>query len=64
MDSSSTIIELFFTFIISFAMLFLLRKWAKTVGLVDKPNERKLHKGAVPLVGGDLDLFYFFVLPI
>ena len=35
-------------------MLFTLRKVAKqpTVGLVDKPNERKLHEGVVPLVGG------------
>lgn len=29
-----------------------MRKVAKRVGLVDKPNIRKLHKGAVPLVGG------------
>lgn len=29
-----------------------MRKVAKNIGLVDKPNARKLHKGAVPLVGG------------
>ena len=29
-----------------------MRKVAKKIGLVDKPNGRKLHKGAVPLVGG------------
>lgn len=29
-----------------------MRKFAKTIGLVDKPNARKLHNGAVPLVGG------------
>lgn len=36
----------------SFATLFLMRKVAKQIGLVDKPNARKLHSGAVPLVGG------------
>ncbi len=29
-----------------------MRKVAKSIGLVDKPNERKLHEGAVPLIGG------------
>lgn len=29
-----------------------MRKFALNVGLVDKPNARKLHVGAVPLVGG------------
>lgn len=29
-----------------------MRKLAKRIGLVDKPNIRKLHSGAVPLVGG------------
>ncbi|GLR04711.1 undecaprenyl-phosphate alpha-N-acetylglucosaminyl 1-phosphate transferase [Vibrio hyugaensis] len=29
-----------------------MRKVAKKIGLVDKPNARKLHDGAVPLVGG------------
>ncbi|MGF1867392.1 UDP-N-acetylglucosamine--undecaprenyl-phosphate N-acetylglucosaminephosphotransferase [Enterovibrio norvegicus] len=40
------------TFLLSFVLLFVLRKVAKKIGLVDKPNERKHHKGAVPLVGG------------
>ncbi|QUJ68214.1 UDP-N-acetylglucosamine--undecaprenyl-phosphate N-acetylglucosaminephosphotransferase [Photobacterium sp. GJ3] len=44
--------DFFFVFFSSFAALFLLRKVAKRVGLVDKPNARKLHEGAVPLVGG------------
>ncbi|MBE4221596.1 UDP-N-acetylglucosamine--undecaprenyl-phosphate N-acetylglucosaminephosphotransferase, partial [Vibrio parahaemolyticus] len=39
-------------FFSSFATLFLMRKVAKSIGLVDKPNERKLHEGAVPLIGG------------
>lgn len=46
------ITELFFVFISSTMALFILRKVAKRVGLVDKPNARKLHQGAVPLVGG------------
>lgn len=45
-------LELSFVFFSSFATLFLMRKVAKKVGLVDKPNARKLHDGAVPLVGG------------
>ena len=45
-------LELSFVFFSSFATLFLMRKVAKRVGLVDKPNSRKLHNGAVPLVGG------------
>jgi UDP-GlcNAc:undecaprenyl-phosphate GlcNAc-1-phosphate transferase len=49
-----TIIDLGFTFLFSFALLFLLRKTArhKYIALVDKPNERKLHSGNIPLVGG------------
>jgi UDP-GlcNAc:undecaprenyl-phosphate/decaprenyl-phosphate GlcNAc-1-phosphate transferase len=43
---------MFFVFIFSFLSLLLFRKMAKKVGLVDKPNERKLHIGQVPLIGG------------
>ncbi len=46
------LLELSFIFFSSFAVLFLMRKVAKQIGLVDKPNERKFHSGAVPLVGG------------
>ncbi|CAE6881681.1 Catalyzes the transfer of the GlcNAc-1-phosphate moiety from UDP-GlcNAc onto the carrier lipid undecaprenyl phosphate (C55-P) [Vibrio sp. B1FLJ16] len=45
-------LELSFIFFSSFTTLFLMRKVAKKIGLVDKPNARKLHDGAVPLVGG------------
>lgn len=45
-------INLIFLFIFSLAILFSLRKSAQYVGLVDKPNERKLHSGNIPLVGG------------
>ncbi|EOD81593.1 Undecaprenyl-phosphate N-acetylglucosaminyl 1-phosphate transferase [Grimontia indica] len=40
------------TFMFSFVLLFIFRKVAKRVNLVDKPNARKLHTGAIPLVGG------------
>ncbi|MCH1931711.1 UDP-N-acetylglucosamine--undecaprenyl-phosphate N-acetylglucosaminephosphotransferase [Shewanella sp. A25] len=39
-------------FLVSFLSLFLFRFGAPKIGLVDKPNERKLHVGQVPLVGG------------
>ena len=45
-------LELSFVGFFSFASLFLMRKVAKSIGLVDKPNARKLHTGAIPLVGG------------
>ncbi|MEZ8631955.1 UDP-N-acetylglucosamine--undecaprenyl-phosphate N-acetylglucosaminephosphotransferase [Vibrio lentus] len=46
------LLELSFVGFFSFSSLFLMRKIAKAIGLVDKPNARKLHSGAVPLVGG------------
>lgn len=45
-------LDLLFTFFIAFAILFLMRKVARKVGLVDKPSGRKLHSGNIPLVGG------------
>ncbi len=39
-------------FLISFISLFVFRKIAKRIGLVDKPSERKHHSGQIPLVGG------------
>ncbi|WP_409159203.1 UDP-N-acetylglucosamine--undecaprenyl-phosphate N-acetylglucosaminephosphotransferase [Pectobacterium sp. B2J-2] len=39
-------------FISAFASLFLARKAAVKIGLVDKPDVRKRHKGNIPLVGG------------
>lgn len=44
--------ELIVLFLFSLAFLFLARKVAKKIGLVDKPNFRKKHQGAIPLVGG------------
>ena len=46
------LLDLLFTFFIAFAVLFLMRKVARQVGLVDKPSGRKLHTGNIPLVGG------------
>ncbi|MGL4486019.1 MAG: UDP-N-acetylglucosamine--undecaprenyl-phosphate N-acetylglucosaminephosphotransferase [Yersinia sp. (in: enterobacteria)] len=44
--------EIFIIFLFSLAFLFVARKVAKRIGLVDKPNYRKRHQGLVPLVGG------------
>ncbi|MCG9700581.1 UDP-N-acetylglucosamine--undecaprenyl-phosphate N-acetylglucosaminephosphotransferase [Vibrio natriegens] len=46
------LLELSAIFFSSFVTLFLMRKLAKRIGLVDRPNKRKLHNGAIPLVGG------------
>lgn len=46
------LLDLSFLFFFSLASLFTMRKLAKKIGLVDKPNSRKLHSGAIPLVGG------------
>ncbi|CED70322.1 undecaprenyl-phosphate alpha-N-acetylglucosaminyl 1-phosphate transferase [Aliivibrio wodanis] len=46
------LLDLTFVFMSSLAYLFILRKAARKIGLVDKPNERKFHTGQVPLIGG------------
>lgn len=38
--------------IVTLVMLFSLRPLARRLGLVDKPDERKRHRGRVPLIGG------------
>lgn len=38
--------------ICAYFFLFCMRKIAKKINLVDKPNERKKHVGSIPLVGG------------
>ncbi|MEZ8968486.1 UDP-N-acetylglucosamine--undecaprenyl-phosphate N-acetylglucosaminephosphotransferase [Vibrio breoganii] len=45
-------IELSMFFFLSLAVLYCMRKVGYAVGLVDKPNARKLHQGSIPLVGG------------
>ncbi|WP_104924034.1 UDP-N-acetylglucosamine--undecaprenyl-phosphate N-acetylglucosaminephosphotransferase [Rahnella sikkimica] len=44
--------ELVVVFMFSFLFLFVARKMANIIGLVDKPNFRKRHQGTIPLVGG------------
>lgn len=44
--------HLIVVFSFSLVFLFVLRKLAKKIGLVDKPDHRKHHHGMVPLVGG------------
>lgn len=39
-------------FLLAFILLLAFRKIAIFIGLVDKPSERKQHKGLIPLVGG------------
>ena len=61
-------IDLVFVFCISFALLFIFRKAAYRLGLVDKANGRKTHVGEVPLVGGVAICFtvihYLYLNPI
>ncbi|MCK6263222.1 UDP-N-acetylglucosamine--undecaprenyl-phosphate N-acetylglucosaminephosphotransferase [Vibrio sp. ZSDE26] len=45
-------LDLSILFCFSFITLFIYRKLARKIGLVDKPNARKQHQGSVPLVGG------------
>lgn len=45
-------VEFLFIFFVSASSLYIFRKIAKAIGLVDKPNERKCHDGTVPLIGG------------
>ena len=33
-------------------LLFLIKKFSKTLNLIDKPNFRKKHVGEIPLIGG------------
>ncbi|QZN97066.1 UDP-N-acetylglucosamine--undecaprenyl-phosphate N-acetylglucosaminephosphotransferase [Symbiopectobacterium purcellii] len=57
--------EITVIFISAFIALFLARKAAIKVGLVDKPNARKKHRGHIPLVGGVsiyLSLWILYIL--
>lgn len=47
-----SVVDAFFILFVSFASLYVFRKLARTFGLVDKPDDRKQHSGAVPLIGG------------
>lgn len=52
MNSLTVLSELISIFLFTTIFIFLARKVAIKIGLVDKPNFRKRHQGAVPLVGG------------
>lgn len=57
-----SLIDLAFLFFFSLTTTFVMRKVAKKIGLVDKPNNRKQHQGEIPLVGGisiGITLTYF-----
>lgn len=47
-------------FSITINLLFILKSIARRIGLVDKPNRRKTHRGRTPLIGG-LAMFGGFV---
>ena len=47
-----TLIVAIFSFALSFALINILKPISRRVGLVDKPDERKVHQDAVPLIGG------------
>ncbi len=46
------LLSLLATFIIAFLTIVVVRPIAIKIGLVDKPNYRKRHQGAIPLLGG------------
>ena len=46
------LLTLFITFLGAFLTLIVMRPIAIHIGLVDKPNYRKRHQGAIPLIGG------------
>ena len=55
--------SLIFAFLMSFLCLFIFRKVAKRIGLVDKPNARKHHTGQIPLIGG-ISIFCSLILTL
>ncbi|MEN3205950.1 hypothetical protein ABDM40_14165 [Klebsiella pneumoniae] len=52
MNLLTAITELIIIFLFTTLFIFVARKVAKKIGLVDKPNYRKRHQGLIPLVGG------------
>lgn len=52
LNTGANMQEIVLVFLGALALLFISRKIAKKVGLVDKPNARKHHNGHIPLVGG------------
>ena len=54
-------LSLIVTFLGAFLTLIVMRPIANKIGLVDKPNYRKRHQGAIPLIGG---VFSFYGKPL
>ena len=52
MDLAALISLLLVTLVVSFSSLLVLRPFAFYIGLVDRPSDRKLHHGSIPLIGG------------
>ncbi len=48
-------------FLLSFAAILVFKPIAAKVGLLDLPNERKCHEGAIPLIGG-VSIFFSVLL--
>jgi len=52
LNTGANMQEIVLVFLGALALLFISRKIARKVGLVDKPDARKHHNGHIPLVGG------------
>ncbi len=50
--NAAVLIQLFFAFTLTLGALLLSAPLAPPLGLTDKPNHRKTHKGHIPLMGG------------
>ena len=57
------ILPIFIASITTFVVILLLRPFAISIDLIDKPNSRKPHSGAVPLIGG-IAMFFGVVISI
>lgn len=54
-------LALFIAFFITFALTPLTKKVAVYIGAIDKPNERKIHQGIIPRLGG-VPIYFGFML--
>ncbi|GLS82859.1 UDP-N-acetylglucosamine--undecaprenyl-phosphate N-acetylglucosaminephosphotransferase [Paraferrimonas haliotis] len=48
----TTSLPILLSFFVSLSLITILQPLAHSIGLVDKPNQRKQHQGHIPLVGG------------
>ena len=46
------LLPIFVALITTFIAIALLRPFAQSINLIDKPSGRKLHTGSIPLIGG------------